>query len=71
MDEGSAIDILRRETQRSVDVLIGADMGVQEEDEPIQEELDEMDEDGLFAYERLGETFERELFDIGELYIRY
>ena len=33
--------------------------------EDLETELDKLDEDGLFPYQRLGEVFERELAEVG------
>lgn len=39
------------------------------EDEKLEEEAEDIDEEGLRAYERLSETFERELEEIGAYHI--
>ena len=38
---------------------------LEDESEDEMLELDERDEDGLFMYQRLSETYERELADMG------
>lgn len=46
--------------------------GVEDEFLPLDDmarELDKLDEDGLYPYERLEETFEQELAGIGESYL--
>lgn len=56
-----------RPTVEDVDDLDSEDEAQKQwDEEEVAEEMDLRDEDGLAAYEKLGETFERELAEIGE-----